>query len=401
MSYYSSIYGDLPKEYTKARYDSVAQLFALKFGKVEAVFTASGRCELLGNHTDHNNGKVLVSAINRDIIGFAKKNNTDVINIISDFGQICLNCNEIAKRQDEINTSLAIVRGILKGFSNNNYIKSGFDCVCSSNIPYASGLSSSAAFEILIGNILNGLFNNNSIGKMQLAKIGQYAENEYFGKPCGLLDQCGVSYGKLSYIDFANPSDILVKTLSVKLDRQILLIKTLDDHAKLGAYYAQIKDDMVSVAKIFGKNYLRQVDEQEFMAYYNCHEKTRELKRSFHFFNENNRVELAYTALTKGDLPTFYNLVNQSGISSRDYLGNCSIDNETNSPLLAIIEGVKDIYPDCAVRVHGGGFRGSVLAFVNKDAKKQLILEQKFGKENILEVGFNISLAQIEIDKLF
>lgn len=403
---YFDLYGTTDMTITKQRYLKIAKTFEEEFGcKNTDFFSSSGRCEIVGNHTDHNHGKVLVASINKDIVCACKRNNDGVINVFSEgFRKISIRINETNVVEEEKNTSTSLVRGIVSRFVQLGYNIGGFDAVTASNIFSGAGVSSSAAFEVLICVILNDYFNNGVIKPFELAQISQYAENVYFGKPCGLLDQCGVAFGGLTFIDFFdinNPKVTSIKPLT--LTKKMLIINTGGDHSNLTCAYASISEDMKKIAQHFGKNYLAEVNELEFFRREKEFDKnTREYLRAVHFFEETRRVDHTVDAVNDNDEDMFLMCVANSGNSSRYKLKNCALDNESSSPITDALDKIKIIDNDSFCRVHGGGFRGTILCFVtdNKDILDKIY--SHFGENNVTEIQFrNVGTTKIDFDAIF
>ena len=387
------IYSDL-KEF-QSRKLNVDKNFFINFDeRVADYFSSSGRIELLGNHTDHNNGLVLVSAVSLDILAGVRKTNDNYIKIISEgYPLMTININNLNLSPNEKGKSSAIVKGVVQGFLNRGYKVGGFICYATSNIFKGAGISSSAAYELLIAGILNSYYNNDELDKVELAKIAQFSEVEFFGKPCGLLDQMGISLGGINMIDFE--SIVTPKIAHVELDLDdydVILVNTGDDHTSLTQYYSEIKDEMASIAKHFGKTVLREVNGEEFYG------TLKELKKNYggwavlraiHYFDENERVNVAYNAIKNNDIKTFLKCVNESGESSYRLLQNCYYANDINQGITLGVVLSQRIIKDCAVRVHGGGFAGTILAFVNKNESENYInkMSEVFGKENCNRVG--------------
>lgn len=381
------------KEYTN-RMNKIVDLFVEKFDKpIDKFFSSSGRIELLGNHTDHNNGKCLVSAVNLDIIAATAKTNDGVITIYSDgFPVVAVDINDVEKKIEEQGKSIAIVRGVTSRFIQLGYKVGGFKACANSTIFPGSGVSSSAAYEELICGILNYYYNDNKIDPVEMAKIGQYAETQYFGKPCGLLDQMGVALGAVNYLDFKDLKEPVHKTIVVDLEKyHLVLTNTGGSHAKLTPYYSAIKDDMRKVANYFGKEVLREVDINVFKeATPKLFKKVggRAVLRAIHYFEENNRVEEAYQALLNKDVETFLKKVNESGQSSYSLLQNCFYGKDAKQNVAFALETSKQELQKGAFRVHGGGFAGTILAFVAEDELKNYlkVMKKRFGYKNCVEV---------------
>ncbi len=397
---FNDFYPFLDTAKIRSRYQKIENNFvSLWKARPAAFFSSPARVEILGNHTDHNNGRVLVGALNRDIIACAAPNGTAKVTILSDgFGKIEASAADTAFDPAETGATKALVKGILNGFKENGLRAGGFDAVLNSEIVPGVGMSSSAAFELLICVILNDFFNGSKIGKLQLAKIAQRAENAYFGKPCGLLDQCAVAFGGVTYIDFVNPLIPRVETIEPPaLKEKTVLINTGGDHRGLTQYYAEISSDMRAVAKSMGKEYLGQASDREFYAL--PEKNTREYNRALHFFEENQRVKSALTFLKLADYEMFLVCVANSGHSSRYRLLNNTLPDEKSSPITDALDYIHSLDPEIAARVHGGGFRGTVLAFVNDEDLGKI--RSHFGEENVFEVNFrNAGASRVDIKEI-
>lgn len=396
------IYSDLNKYRERELY--INQKFLINFNeKVDDFFSSSGRIELLGNHTDHNNGLVLVSAVSLDILAGSKKIDENYIKIISEgFPQITINLNNLELTPIEKGKSSAIIKGVVKGFINRGYKVGGFYCFATSNIFKGAGISSSAAYELLIAEILNYYYNDNKIDRVELAKIAQYSEVEFFGKPCGLLDQMGISLGGVNLIDFESIDTPLINHIELELENyDVLLINTGDDHTSLTKYYSEIKEDMEKVSSYFNKKNLREVAYKDFLdAIPILREKFggRAILRAIHYYDENERVKRAYKAIENNDISTFLTCVNESGESSYKLLQNCYYANDINQGITLALTISKKIIIDGACRVHGGGFAGTILAIVNKNESKDYleVMGSIFSKENCNRV----ELRKLGVTKL-
>ncbi len=361
----------------------------------EHYFSSPGRIEILGNHTDHQNGKVLVSAIDLDILAAAKKTDDNKIIINSlEYGVCEVDITDLQVKAEEFSTSTSLIRGVVKGLFNKGYKIGGFISTITSNIFQGAGLSSSAAYELLVAEILNQFYNEGKIDRLTLAKVAQFSENVYFNKPCGLLDQCGISFGGINYIDFKDLDNPHVNTLDNFLKNyRIVLTNTGGSHAGLTKYYASIKDDLKKVCAFFGKNVLREVDEPLFYANLPTLLKKvggRAINRAIHVYNENSRVFVGYKALENNDEISFIRAVNQSGQSSFDLLQNCFIEKDKRQGIALALNLSKIILLEGGVRVHGGGFKGTIIAFVPTQYQLSYIKHMKeiFGKRNVVKVSF-------------
>ena len=356
-------------------------------------FTSPGRIELLGNHTDHNNGKVLVSSIDLNILSaVSPRDDKKIVFYSKGFSKMEISLKRLKIREHEKGTSSSLIRGVVYRMKELGYNIGGFSCVSDSSVPRGAGVSSSAAFELMIAKIISCYYNNDSIPPFELAKIAQYAETVYFNKPCGLLDQSGIALGGINYIDFKSTSNPEINNLKLRIKGyQFLIINTGDDHAKLTHCYAEIKDDMKTISNYFNKEVLREVNEEDF---YKAKEDiiskfgTRVYLRGKHYFEENNRVQMAYDGLKNGNPIKLLQMMNESGISSYHQLKNCYVNDEYEN-LPKALNRVKQIDPTCYSRVHGGGFAGTMLMIVSKSKIHEVlpILYEEFGKKNVMKVN--------------
>ena len=357
-------------------------------------FSSPGRIEVLGNHTDHNNGLVMVSSIDRDIFACVKKRQDRLVLLKSEGYPLNeVSIDELDVKENEREKSNSLIRGVLHAFKERGYQIGGFEAATESNIFKGAGLSTSAAFEVLIGRIENDLYNQGNVSNVEIAQIGQYAENVYYGKPSGLLDQMGISLGGFNFIDFKDTKKPEVDTFNFALkDYRVVLINTGGSHGNLTSYYASIKDDMKKVAAFFHKSVLREVSEDEFYDKIAILKKKvggRAIMRAIHFFDENKRVLKAYEALKNDDVKTFLEMVNQSGESSYKLLENCFIGKDKKQGIALAINLAHKYLTDGAVRVHGGGFKGTVIAYVNVKEQISFIerMKEVFGERNVIKVN--------------
>ena len=351
--------------------------FAAAFGGAPTCyFSAPGRTEIGGNHTDHQRGRVLAAAVNLDTIAAVCPNGTDVIRIQSKGYPLCeVNVKELEPVASEINTTPSLVRGIAARFTELGCKVEGFDAYCESTVLPGSGLSSSAAFEVLIGTIINGLFFDHKVTAPEVAQIGQYAENVFFGKPCGLMDQTASAVGNLVTIDFFDKDHPVIEPVDfdfASCGHALCIIDTGADHADLTDEYAAIPGECKSVAACMGKEVLSQIDEKEFYAKIPELRKAcgdRAVMRAIHFYQENARVPLQVEALRNGDFDRFLMLVKQSGYSSYMYLQNVIPAGYKAHQEVGVALALCEHYlaGRGAYRVHGGGFAGTIQAFVPFD----------------------------------
>lgn len=383
------LYGEI-SDFQKIRYQNLFSRFCSCFNEDKAYFaSSSGRVEVCGNHTDHNGGRVVSCAISLDTVAAFLPTNDGVIHIKSEgYEDIIIDVNGVEK--EKIGTSSALVRGVVVGLQKRNYCVGGFNACFTSNVLGGAGISSSASFELIVAEILNFLYNDEEIDAEEKAKIAQFSENVYFGKPCGLLDQTAIAFGGLKRLDFSNPEKIAVTEINNSLtDYTLILINTGGSHADLTDEYAAIPKEMFYVANTMGKDKLIEVGEDNF--YSNLPElynkiPDRAILRSIHFFAENKRVDGVYSALNNEDYVTFIKMLNKSGESSLYMLQNCFVQGRSEQPIPKAIAVIKNILPNCACRVHGGGFAGSVLVVVKNEEKEDFLLKinKYFTKENII-----------------
>ena len=339
-------------------------------------YSAPGRTEIGGNHTDHQRGRVLAAAVNMDTRAAVRANDTDTIRILSQGYPMCeVDLKELTPVAAEINTTPALVRGVAAKFVEMGCPVAGFDAYCESTVLPGSGLSSSAAFEVLMGTILNGMFNEGKAAPLQVAQIGQYAENVFFGKPCGLMDQTASAVGNLVTIDFFDKENPVVTPLDFDFGscgHALCIIDSRASHADLTDEYSAITNEIRSISAYFGKEVLTQVDPTDFYAAVPAlREKCgdRAVLRAFHFYQENERVPKQVAALKDSDFDRFLQLIKESGHSSYMYLQNVIPAGRKEHQEVAVALSLCELYlaGRGAYRVHGGGFAGTVQAFVPMD----------------------------------
>ena len=340
------------------------------------VFSAPGRTEIAGNHTDHQHGCVLAAAVNLETVANVWLDDSSLIQIKSEgYPMIAVDLNDLKVREEEKNTTAALIRGVASSFVQRGAKLSGFRAEIDSTVLPGSGLSSSAAFEVLIGTILNELFFDKKLSAIEIAQIGQYAENVYFGKPCGLMDQMASSVGNLVFIDFEDPSQPKVEKISFDLKEAgyaLCIIDSGADHADLTDVYAAIPAEMKQVCSFFGKEVLRQISEAEFfnaLPYLRGTVSDRAILRAMHIYEENQRVLDQVQALKNQDVDLFLELIKESGRSSWMYLQNITPTGAVMHQEVAVTLALckKLLGGKGAYRVHGGGFAGTVQAFVPVD----------------------------------
>ncbi|MBR4022940.1 MAG: galactokinase [Ruminococcus sp.] len=409
---FKDIYGTSEEEmkYQKQRYTDAVKKFSEIYPerKDVRIFSASGRTEIGGNHTDHQHGCVLATAVNLDAIAVVAFHNDGVIRIKSEgYEPFTVNINEVSVKEGKTGTT-AIVSGIVARFIDMGAKIDGFDLYCTSDVICGSGISSSAAFETLIGTTIDTYYNGNKAGAVEIAKIGQFAENVYFGKNSGLMDQMVSSVGGLVFIDFLDTEEPKVETFNFDFEEYgycLCITDTKSSHANLTDDYSAIRNEMENIAKQFGKSHLRFVNE---LLFYNEIPKLREncsdraIIRATHFFEENNRAKFEASALKDGNMEYFLELIRQSGRSSEAYLQNhysCS-DPENQAITLAIMLSRRFLGNSGAVRVHGGGFAGTIQAFVPINLVDDYISEMNriFGEKSCTKMKIR-PVGGIEITK--
>lgn len=386
----------------KERYLAAIDAFTALYGADRDIrlFSVPGRSELGGNHTDHNHGKVLAGAIDRDILAVAAKNDEGIVRVHSEgYPEDAVPLSDAAD-PDAFRrfNSRALLAGTCGGFLKRGYAVGGYDAYTTTQVLKGSGISSSAAFEVQCGNIMNYLYNGGKIPNEALAKIAQYAENTYFGKPCGLMDQMACAVGGFLSIDFLDPEDPVITPISFSLSDagyQLCIVNTGGNHANLNEDYASVPAEMKAVAKVFGQSVLRGLTESQIIASVPLLRGTvgdRAILRALHFLRENRRVEEEVAALQKGDFPAFLSLVLASGNSSFEYLQNVftvkNVGEQGLSLALAVTEGLLG-GKGCAWRVHGGGFAGTVQAFVKREYVDdyRAVMDSVFGEGSVMTLS--------------
>lgn len=388
---FNMLYGDSKAAIT--RFCEALDCFEEIFGEAENIrlFSAPGRTEIGGNHTDHQHGSVLAGSVNLDVIAIVAPNNDGKIRIKSKgYTMDVIEIDNLEKQVNEKGRASALIRGICNRFAEIGCKIGGFNAYTTSNVLKGSGLSSSAAFEVLVGNILNGLFFENKAEPIEIAKIGQFAEREFFGKPCGLLDQMASSLGGFTYADFFDPSNPITEHIELDINNfgySLCVVDTGGNHANLTQDYADITIECKQISNELGVDFLRDGNIDKFynnIASLRAKFGDRAVLRAFHFFNEHERVLAQREALKKGDFDGFLKLVNQSGESSFDYLQNLystSKISEQGLPL-GIALTKKFLNGKGACRVHGGGFAGTIQCYIpTQDYEEyKVYMEKVFGE---------------------
>lgn len=391
-STFKQLYGSesTAKKQQSERYLKLVDNFITTFKKDKGFFFSSpGRTEVSGNHTDHNYGKVMAGSVNMDNIAIAVPAN-DIVIHSDGFKPVVFELKDISINTDDFFTSKSLVKGILDRCNQLGYKTGGFHAYINGCVPEGSGLSSSASYEVLIGTIINHLYNNGKIPALEIAKIGQWSENNYFGKPCGLMDQTACAVGGFISIDFKNPETPILTSIPFDFEAtnfSLIITDTGGSHENLNDDYAAIPKEMKSVAQFFEKEVLREISLDDLLENSEGIRKKcgdRAFLRAFHFFNENQRVEEQLKALNNNDFTNFLRLVNQSGFSSFMYNQNIFAPSNVNEQGIAVGLALSEmVLKHCgAWRVHGGGIAGTIQAFVpNKKVEEYIsVLENTFGK---------------------
>jgi len=378
-------------EHQKLRYVQAIEKFIDLYGDQEvSIYSTPGRSEVCGNHTDHQHGEVLAAAINLDIIAVVAKDDTKIKILSDDYDIEAIHIDDLTLRENEKESSEGLIRGILARFQQLQHKIGGFVGYMTSDVLQGSGLSSSAAFEVMIGTILSGMYNDMKVDPVTIAKIGQYSENVYFGKPCGLMDQCACSVGSLIHIDFKDNENPIVEKINVDFPRfhhSLCIVDVHASHADLTEDYASIPEELKEVDHFFHQEYLRDVDEKEFYEHLTEVREAvndRAVLRAIHVFKENKRVQQAVQSLKQEDFDTFKTIVKASGESSFKYLQNIYsnhyVGQQAVSLALALSENLLGTHGVC--RVHGGGFAGTIQAFVEDDYVEEYKqgIEKYFGE---------------------
>ena len=379
LNKYSDLYADTEKQ--KSRFidaiDAYVELYGDESDEV-GIYSVPGRSEISGNHTDHNRGCVLAGAIDRDIIAVAAKNTDGVIRFKSEgYPKTEIDLSGIEEPDNFENyTSSALIAGLAQGFVNSSYSIGGYNAYATTEVLKGSGISSSAAFEVMIGNILNYLYNDGKVSNVEIAKLSQYSENVYFGKPCGLMDQVACAVGGFVYIDFESPKNPIVDPINFSLTDagySLAIVNTGGNHADLNDDYASVPTEMKNVAAELGQDALRGLSEDDIIAKIPAlREKLgdRAVLRALHFVRENERVNKIRDALKESDVNAFLEGVLESGASSFKFLQNVfttiNVKEQGLSLALALAEGYLK-GKNCAYRVHGGGFAGTIQVFIKNE----------------------------------
>ncbi|MGN0667384.1 MAG: galactokinase [Huintestinicola sp.] len=388
------LYGDNAAAYQQERYAKAFESFESIFGKADnlRLFSAPGRTEVGGNHTDHNRGCVLAAAVGLDVIAVVSPTDDSVITVKSEgYPMDTVDVSDLTVHEDEKNSSASLIRGVAAGFSSSGFNIGGFKAYVTSNVLKGSGLSSSAAYEVLIGTILSHLYNEGSVSAVKIAQVAQYAENVFFGKPSGLMDQMASSVGGFITIDFKDTETPVIDAISYDFASSgysLCIVDTKGNHADLTPEYAAIPAEMKSVAGFFGKQELRDITKQVLLDSISevrnaCGD--RAAARALHFFDENERVAKEAAALKAGDVDAFLAQVTASGNSSFKYLQNIFAvkSPEEQGMVMGLYMSEMLLSGRGATRVHGGGFAGTIQAFVPND----MLDEYSSGMEKVFGEG--------------
>lgn len=371
------IYGADNYQSQKERYLHSITRFEELYGVRDIIIaSAPGRSEISGNHTDHQGGQVLAASINLDVLATVAKNDNNIVSVYSEgYGSIEISLDDLNIVEEEFQTTKSIIKGVIYFLKEDGYNIGAFDAYITSDVLGGSGLSSSASFEALIGTIISSLFNDDKISPVEIAIIGQKAENIYFGKPCGLMDQVACSLGNLVHIDFSDKDNPKIEPISYDFSKSgysLCIVDTNASHADLTDDYASIPHEMKTVAQEFGQCILSQVNPEDFyisIARIRGKVSDRAILRAHHYYCENFRVETQSKYLQEGNIESFLRLVKESGDSSFKYLQNIysihDYDNQAVSLALALSEKV--LQGHGVSRVHGGGFAGTIQVFVKND----------------------------------
>ena len=383
----------------KARYTKLLEEAVTLYGDGDFhIISSPGRSEIGGNHTDHQHGHVVAASLNIDNIAIVKPNNENIVRYKDgSFKTAPVDLNDLKVHENELNTSESLIRGIAYRISELGYEYGGFDMVCNSKVLVGSGISSSACFEVMLVEAFNSLYNEGKISAAERAKIGQYAENFYFGKPSGLLDQTAISVGGFVSIDFRDPEKPIIENYEFSFadhGYDLILVNTKGDHSDLSHEYAAVTVEIKEVAKQLGVSFLADSSKEELFNNLTNIRKAvnndRAVLRSIHFFNEDERAVKEKEAIKNGDIDSLLKLMKESGRSSFEYLQNVYPASRVNSQSLAIGLAVADTYlgDRGAYRVHGGGFEGTIQVVVPKDMTEGLrqAMKNVFGDDCLLEV---------------
>ncbi|MEG2413928.1 MAG: galactokinase family protein [Clostridia bacterium] len=401
-----NLYGNSKIDYELERYTNLYSMHKAKYGENAMFFSSPGRIEVCGNHTDHNNGKVLCASITVDTVACVTPTTENKIIVASyGFPVVEVILDDFSPKKSEYGTSEALVRGVCAYFKKNGMQIGGFFATTTSDVFKGAGVSSSASFEVLICEILNQVYNNGVIDKVTKAKASHHAESVFFGKPCGLMDQSAIALGGVSYIDFKSTTNPKIQTIDWKFDDMtIVLTNTGGDHCDLTNQYADIRLEMEEVAKNLGGKKLRNIKEQDFYAQLpNLQNKVsgRAILRAMHYFDENKRVDSGAKAVKNVNEKKFCEAINKSGESSYMLLQNCMPIGDTVQRIPFAINFSKKQDGVKAVRVHGGGFAGTIIAYVDNAKVDGYVanMKQIFGANNVFCIGVrNLGACKVDVE---
>ena len=387
------LYGETAEENVN-RYRHVVQKFHDTFGDQDMMlFSSPGRTEISGNHTDHNHGKVLAGSINLDCVAVGAINHSSKVNIISEtFNQdLTIDLNDLTPSQKKAGT-VDLIKGLLKGFEESGYKIGGFDAYITSNVISSAGVSSSASFEMLLCSMINRFFNEGRMDTVAYAHIGKYAENVYWDKASGLLDQMACAVGGLITIDFLNPNEPKVEKIDFDFasrNHSLIIVQTGRGHADLSADYSAVPAEMKKVAEYFGKEVCAQITEEQLIEHLKEvreYAGDRSVLRALHFFEENKRVEAEVKALKEGRFEDFLKNVTASGNSSWKWLQNCYTNTNYQEQGISIALALTELFIEekkrGACRIHGGGFAGVIMAMLPNDLVDEYVafIEKALGE---------------------
>ncbi len=412
---YAQLYGRAKVEENVCRYQTLLEGYGRSFGEESDVqlFSSPGRTEISGNHTDHNHGKVLAGSINLDCVGVAAKNKSNKVHIISEtYNQdFVIDLNQLEPSPKKAGT-VDLVKGLLKGFEESGYAVGGFNAYITSNVISAAGVSSSAAFEMLLCSMINTFFNEGRMDNVAYAHVGKYAENVYWDKASGLLDQMACAVGGLITIDFLKPQAPVVEKIDYDFsakNHSLIIVQTGKGHADLSADYSSVPIEMKKVARFFGKEVLAEITEEQVidnMAELRRFAGDRSVLRALHFFEENKRVEAEVRALREDRFDVFLANITASGNSSWKWLQNCftnsSVQEQGITVTLALTELFIEKHKRGACRVHGGGFAGVIMAMLPNDLVDEYIayIEKCTGEDSAYRMSIRPSGAVCVSERL-
>jgi|SRR5665647_385060 len=410
--YFEKLYGNKPEaiSFQISRYQNLIQRFTNEFSTFEnlSLFTTPGRTEVGGNHTDHNAGRVLAAAVDLDILAVASPSDDNQIIVLSEgYPEICINILELEVRNEEKYSSAALVRGVCARLHEIGYKIGGFHASIDGRVPKGSGLSSSAAFEVMMVTILNHFYNNGVINNTLNAQIAQYAENEYFGKPCGLMDQTTCAYGGLVFIDFKDFAKPVIEKINYDFSQKgytILIIDTGGDHADLNDDYEALENEMKSVARSLGGSVMREftdIQVIENLKQLRTQVSDRAILRALHFYNDDQRVVKQVEALKTNSMADFLKLIKESGESSWMLCQNCYSSKHVEMQGISLALAVtSQLLKEGAWRVHGGGFAGTIQVFIQSNQLDTYLLPIRkiFGDQACHEIFIrSIGTTQINL----